>query len=537
MILRDYQQQAINDIYSAWNSGARNVLLRLDTGSGKTVIFTKIVADFKGPAMAIAHRGEIVCQISLALCREQVPHNIIAPLKIIREIVKVHMIEIGQSFYSPQSTRCVASVDTLLRRSDIDYGKFGLIIQDEAHHVLRQNKWGKAAKLFPNALGLYPTATPLRADGHGLGRHAAGIIDTIVYGPNMRELIEMGYLTEYRIFCPRSDLDLSTVSITASGDYSLPKLRTATHKSHITGDVVENYLRIAKGKLGITFAVDLESAADITKRYKDAGVKAEIISSKTPDSLRCDIMRRFRNRQIMQLVNVDLLGEGVDVPALEVVTMARATQSYSLYSQQFGRALRPMVGKERAIIIDHVDNVLRHNLPDADRIWSLDSKERKFNSEDEVKRLPLKTCLKCFAVYPRLESNCPHCKYRNVPLKRSTPAEVDGDLCELDAEVLQALRSSVAKVYDAPRVPQNINNIAQLAVIKNHRLRKEAIIKLKDTISQWAGYHKAVKRDDSYIYKRFYHTFGIDVLSAQVLNTKDATQLQEKITKDMEIMK
>lgn len=76
------------------------------------------------------------------------------------------------------------------------------------------------------------------------------------------------------------------------------------------------------------------------------------------------ILRRFKARELTVLVNVDLFGEGFDLPATEVVSMARPTMSYALYVQQFSLALRLMDGKTEAIIIDHVGNVRRHGLPD-----------------------------------------------------------------------------------------------------------------------------------------------------------------------------
>src|SRR6185437_5975157 len=323
MILRPYQEDVLTKIYSAWNNGARNVLAQLATGGGKTVLLAKIIKDNDGMAIAIAHRVELVSQISLTLARHGISHNIIAQKPAIREICALHLTEVGRSYYDPLSRKCVvAGVDTLIKMNNEPlFKKINLVIQDEAHHVLRDNKWGKAAALFPNARGFYPTATPVRADGRGLGRHADGIIDEMVLGCPMRELINLGFLTDYRIFAPPSDLDLTEVPISASGDYSPPKLRHAVHKSHITGDVVSHYKRIADGKLGVTFAVDIKAATEIAEEFRKQDVTAEVISSKTPDLLRASIMRKFRNREILQIVNVDLLGEGVDVPAIEVVSM------------------------------------------------------------------------------------------------------------------------------------------------------------------------------------------------------------------------
>jgi superfamily II DNA or RNA helicase len=112
-------------------------------------------------------------------------------------------------------------------------------------------------------------------------------------------------------------------------------------------------LRLAPGKLGVTFDTDVDSATETAAAFRAAGVPAEVVSAKTPDALRAQILRRFKNREILQLVNVDLFGEGFDLPAIEVVSFARATESFALYCQQFGRALRLMLAAAAAAV--HAD--------------------------------------------------------------------------------------------------------------------------------------------------------------------------------------
>jgi len=528
MVLRDYQTDLIKKIYESWQRGNKNVLLQLPTGAGKTFIFTKIMADFSDYAIAIAHRSEIVCQISLALARWGIKHNLLVPSKIAKEIIRVHVKELGTSFFTQNSKYAIASVDSLLKKTDFNFNKIRLVIQDEAHHVLIKNKWGKAASLFPNAIGLYPTATPIRADGYGLGRFYDGIMDDLISGPSMRYLIEQGYLTDYKIFCPPSDINLINVKLSANGDYNNFQLRNATHESHITGDVVEQYLKKANGKLGVTFAVDIKSAIEIANKFKANGVNAEVITSKTPDSLRYDIMKRFKDRQILQLVNVDLLGEGVDVPALEVVSMARATQSFALYAQQFGRALRPLPGKDKAIIIDHVGNVMRHNVPDCDRTWSLASNRDRTNSNTD-KKILITTCKNCFGVYARILSYCPYCQCKKVTAERSTPEQVDGDLTELNIDVLTKSRERINRIDGAPLIPHGANNIVRLSIIKNHKLRQESQFALREVIANWAGIMKHKNYSDAEIYKLFFINFGVDIATAQTLNTKKANELKTKL--------
>lgn len=530
MLLRDYQKEIVAQIYAAWQAGHRNVCTQLATGAGKTVIFSKIISEYVGYSIAIAHRVELVSQISLTLARAGIPHNIIAQRSAIRDIVNIHVLETGNSYYRPNARACVAGVDTLIRLPYNTgwFNRIGLVVQDEGHHPLKNNKWGAAAELFPAAVGLYPTATPTRADGRGLGRAADGIMDTLIVGISMRELIDMGYLTEYRIFAPPSNVDLSEVKISAGGDYSPEPLRKAVHKSTITGDVVAHYLKIAPGKLGVTFAVDIEAATEITAEFRRNGVKAELITGKTPDIIRTKIMRKFRNREIMQLVNVDLLGEGVDVPAIEVVSFARPTQSVGLYTQQFGRGLRPLEGKTHAIIIDHVGNVHRHGLPDAPRQWTLDRRERRSRMKpDDV--TPVKTCIKCLFVYTRTRLECPNCGHYSPPANRSSPEFVDGDLTELDPAVLRRLRGEIDRIDGTPRIPGGMIGIVALSIAKQHRERQQAQESLRNEIALWAGYRRDAGLSDREIYREFYLLHKIDIATAQTLNAKDATRLKDKI--------
>lgn len=528
--LRDFQQDVKQQVLYAWGSGARNVLAVLPTGGGKTVVFANILAEHAGPCVAIAHRQEIVTQISLALARNGVRHRVIGPKAIASACTALHLIELKRNYIDPTNRVAVAGVDTLIRMPPNDpwFKQVGLVVQDEAHHLLANNKWGKAQALFANARGLGVTATPCRADGNGLGSHADGVMDAMVQGPDMRSLIDAGWLTEYRIFAPTSDLNLVDVPLSASGDFSPPKLAAAVHKSHIVGDVVQHYLRIAPGKLGVTFAVDVNSATDIAKEYRGAGVPAEVVSAKTPDGLRAATLRRFRNREVLQLVNVDLFGEGFDLPAIEVVSMARPTQSYALFAQQFGRALRPMEGKEHAIIIDHVGNVHRHGLPDRPRAWSLDRREKSTRGTKPT--IPIKTCPNCTSAYEAFLKHCPYCKFEPIPQGRATPAEVDGDLQELTPDALAALRAAIDQPPTFPfsAAPEVIG-----AIKKRHREKTEVQTILRGAMAAWGG--AQTQRTDAVavaeLQRKFFHTFGIDVLSAQALGRKDAEELLGRVTK------
>lgn len=564
--LRAYQTQGKADIFAEWAKGHRNVLFKSPTGSGKTVLFADVVRTVDCAAAVIAHRKELVSQMSLALAREGVRHRVIGPDNLRRNCVALHMDRLGRSFYDPGARVGVCGVDTLVNKDaakDPWFTQVGLWVMDEAHHVLRENKWGRAVEMFPNAQGLGVTATPARADGKGLGRDADGAMDVMVYGPEMRDLIDWGYLTPYKIFTPPSDVDYSQVTVTATGDYSPVKLRAAVHASDaIVGDVVQQYLKIARGKLGITFAVDVEAAQDLAQGYRAAGVPAEVITAETPDLLRSAILRRFERREVLQLVNVDLFGEGFDLPAIEVVSMVRKTESWPLFVQQFGRALRLMVapelaarwedftpeqrrahiaasGKPHALIIDHVGNVFRHGVPDAPRFDTLDARERRSTGPSDA--IPTRICPNnkvggvenqaCGRTYERALKCCPYCGHTPEPASRSAPEYVDGDLFELDPAVLAAMRGEVARIDGAPRIPQGLSAPAAANVVKQHNERFRAQQELRTVLNLWGGWQQAQGHDLSYAWRLFFLTFGIDTLSAQALGRADAQALMQRVQK------
>jgi superfamily II DNA or RNA helicase len=512
-------------------------MIVLPTGAGKTITAADLIHYMRVPTMVVAHRQELVSQLSLAIAREGVVHNIIAPKNVIKNIVRKHMNELGRTYYNSQSQVHTAGVDTLIRR-DTNFSNIKLWIQDEAHHVVKGNKWHKTRLMFPNAVGLGVTATPLRADGKGLGLHADGIFTKMIVGPNMRQLINEGYLTDYRIFAPETNIDLSQVNITSGGDYSQRKLSAAMHKSTITGDIVKHYKKLADGKLGVTFTVDVEAATEVARAYNEAGIRAEVICSKTSDFARSAILESFRQHKISQVVNVDLIGEGFDFPAIEVVSFGRPTESYGLYCQQFGRSLRILEGKEKAIIIDHVGNALRFGVPDLGREWTLDRREKRLSGPRNLAEM-VKVCASCTGVFERFRVKCPYCGFVPEPSARSKPEFVDGDLKELDVVAMMGLRTQIAAVdmsalqYQESLLRKRVPLIGVKANVKRHLERQEAQRVLRESLAWWGAHQRVAGYSDSESYRRFYLQFGVDVMSAQALGAREASELNVAVNANM----
>lgn len=528
--LRPYQTKLKHDIYGAWDSRAANVLAVLPTGGGKTRTVADMVAEINEPAAIIAHRQELVGQLSVALARERVRHGIVAPPSVVRDIVKLQIDEVGASYYDPNARTKVAGVDTLVRLPESDpwLPQVRRWVQDEAHHVQADNKWGKAARMFPNAWGLGVTATPVRADKKGLGRSHGGVMDVMVEGPQMQELMELGFLTPYDVACCPSDVDYSEVRTGSTGDYSAKGLRDAVHKSNrIVGDVVDAYLKHAAGKRGITFAVDVEEATKLAQRYNERGVRAAVIHGAMHDLERIKLMRQFRAGQLLQLCNCDILGEGVDVPAVEVVSMARKTLSYSLFAQQFGRMLRPFEGKLRGLLIDHVGNFVFHKPPNKRRIWTLEGAMKMARKKDDI---PMRECPSCTRPYERFFPACPHCGFAVEPAGRSAPEQVEGDIFLLDQAVIDAMMADTTPVLRVPigARPEVLGRLQRL-----HQEKTHAQHTLREAISLWGGYATAEGLDIRTAQKKFWHVFGVDVLTAQALGAREAAELEQRVRGDL----
>jgi DNA repair protein RadD len=526
IILRDDQRLLKSGVEADWAIGHRNVLAVLPTGGGKSVVVSDLAKDGAAVGMAqaiVAHRNELVSQMSIHIANRGIAHRIVGSDATIAQITRLHRETYnGQSFINPSALTGVVGVDTLLHRREslADWAhKIDRFYIDEAHHVLKTNKWGKAVELFDRAHGLGVTASPERPDGMGLGFDNDGVFNSMVIGPTMRELINLGALCDYKIVCPQSDFIMNESDVGASGEFSQKKVKEKADKSHIVGDVVDAYRRYAMGKQAICFAPDVENGAKIAARFNEAGIRAAFLCGETPLPVREKFVKEFKAGVLAVLVNVDLFDEGFDVPACEVVIMARPTASLVKFLQQFGRALRTAFGKEYGLIIDHVSNVKRHKLPDRQRWWDLERREKRGKKEKDPDDLELATCKSCSQPYEPYLAACPHCgAVPPLPTVRERNIDmVEGDLMLLDFDVLNKMRQLT--VLESPgsvgaRVAQAIGGTLAKASINKQLEKIAAQERVSGAIAQWAAIERLKGLHDNEIHRKFYLTTGVDVLGA-----------------------
>ena len=406
MALRSYQELAIVQVRGAFAQHSK-VLLVMPTGSGKTVVFSEIcrLASTKGNSVLIlVHRRELVTQASDKLTKAGVKHGIIAA-----------------GFDPSDHPVQVASVQTLIRRLNSADFTPDLIIIDEAHHAVA-GSWDKIIGRFPNAKIIGVTATPARLDGRGLGSH----FSTLVSGPSVKQLTELGFLSRHRVFAPPVIADLKGVR-TRAGDYASDQLSEAMNRPTITGDAIAHYRKRADGLPAIAFCCSVAHATSVCASFNAAGYRAKLVTGNMPMEERDEAISGLADGRTQVLCSVDVVSEGTDVPAVSAAILLRPTQSEALYLQQVGRILRPQPGKI-AIVLDHVGSTLKHGFVDDVRAWSLDSKPKRQRKDEPA--VQVRQCPECFSAF-KPQPVCPMCGHEFPVKERRQLTQREGELREM----------------------------------------------------------------------------------------------------------
>ena len=352
--LFDYQEDMKERIEKALRLH-RSVMAQMPTGTGKTYLLAALVGLFlKEKVWVVVHRRELVSQIKDTLER-------FFP---------------SQKFTSIK----VTSIQWLSKHYREMEEKPGLIVIDEAHHALAET-YAKVMNAYPKAKKLGLTATPCRLNGKGF----TDLFDTLLCSWSVEKFIAEGRLSLYDYYSikPDSAAQLLIDSLQkrgADGDYQQKELNEVMDVKPSLERLCLTIKEYVPGKKGIVYAISIQHAEHIAEFYRENGIKAVAISSKTPLAERQELIGRFKSSSLSPslnstsddievLVSVDLFSEGFDCPDVEFIQLARPTLSLAKYMQMVGRGLRVAEGKEYCVILDNVGLYKRFGLPSVDRDW------------------------------------------------------------------------------------------------------------------------------------------------------------------------
>lgn len=367
-------------------------------------------------------------------------------------------------------------VQTLTRRVDkLDVPD--LILVDEAHHALARS-YQNILNKFPKAIVLLFTATPHRTGRVQLDQ----IADDIIVGQSIHELTEKGFLAPFRYFQPPGDFDSSLLKRGSTGDFTNDSMQQAM-STKIFGHIVKQYKRIAPGMQAVVYTYSIDSAIKIAAEFNSEGISAVEVDGTTSKEKRAVAVRKFRDQEIKILVNVNLFTEGVDLPNVDCVIMARPTASLALYLQFSMRCLNPRPGKT-AIIIDHANNFKSFGYPDDDRDWKKAIKSGTQKSKTLLKDpgMSIVTCDYCFAVVKASEVKDGKCPICGKPIKVHEAKPIS------DVDLVEATRERKARIKQIIQ-DQVMTNIVDKPVSELKSLSElQAYARLHGYKPGWAWY-------------------------------------------------
>ena len=416
----------------------QSVMVQMPTGTGKTILLAEVVKSEKGKVKnpdgvkseerrvknpcvwIVVHRRELVEQIEKTLAKQLdssffTLHSSLNPL---------------DSSLTPLPSSLpprVFSIQWLSKHYHELEEKPSLIIIDEAHHAVAKT-YKEVMDAYPEARKLGLTATPCRLNRRGF----TDLFDVLLQSWSVKKFIADGWLSLYDYMSIREDSDdwrvvSSLKKRGADGDFSLNEMSEKLNVLPSIERLCDTILRYAPDKKGITYAIDIDHAERIAQYYREHGLNAVAISSKTPPEERKQLIEWFKNTNCHEspedsntnyhelptnlstnchelerdlntnshelfsncrqfkiqkfkigfadnsklkiLITVDLFGEGFDCPDVEFIQLARPTLSLSKYLQQVGRGMRVFDGKKYCLILDNVGLYRLFGLPSDDRDW------------------------------------------------------------------------------------------------------------------------------------------------------------------------
>ena len=393
--LFDYQEDMKERIEKAFESH-QSVMVQMPTGTGKTILLAEVVKSEKlkvknpdgekseklkgkNPCVwIVVHRRELVEQIKETLAKQ-------LDSSLFTFHFSLHLDFSLLTFHS--SLIKVFSIQWLSKHYHELEEKPSLIIIDEAHHAVAKT-YKEVMDAYPEAKKLGLTATPCRLTKRGF----TDLFDVLLQSWSVKKFIADGWLSLYDYMSIREDsedwrLVNSLKKRGADGDFSLREMSEKLNVQPSIERLCDTVMRYAANKKGITYAIDIAHAEHIAEAYRQHGIKAVAISSKTSIEERKKIIERFKKtsvgdrygnscyasleqtNDIQVLVNVDLFGEGFDCPDVEFIQLARPTLSLAKYLQQVGRGMRVFEGKKYCLILDNVGLYRLFGLPSDDRDW------------------------------------------------------------------------------------------------------------------------------------------------------------------------
>ena len=366
-----------------------SICAQLSTGGGKTVVFTELVRVLDSKTLILVDSEDLVNQT-------------VSTFK--KQGLDVGCIVAGNK-QIPSNKVIVAMVKSLWnRRNKIPVFEYCVI--DECHIW----EFNKIFSHLGNCKRIGFTATPVRLKRYKVDDEFSEVetmsqwYDDIVCGKPISWLMENGYLipekNEY------IDFDSSGLKTDASGEFTASSLKEVFQSENYTDSLRNTFDKLCDGKKTMIFTSSTETNLLYSKLFFDKNVKTyDSVNNSTNE--REGIVEWFRNTSDAVLINTGCFTKGFDVCDVEVILMARATKSLSLWIQIAGRGARKTtkIEKPNFLLIDGGNNNEEHGIFSFDRDW----RKIFFDRQRKSYLKEFYECLECGFNFEKKDKKCPEC--------------------------------------------------------------------------------------------------------------------------------
>lgn len=353
--LRDYQQEAVNNVLGFFRKRNEPAVVVLPTGAGKSLVIAELARIAKGRVLVLAHVKELVEQNYEKYRSYDLPAGIFSA-------------SLGKKDWDQKAI--FGSVQSVARAPEDFFENFSLLVIDECHRVAEEGSTQyqeviqKLQERNPNLFILGLTATPYRL---GLGwiyeySHSGELktdkkrfFKRCVYELPLSYMVKNRYLTNpVKVDIPVTSYDFSALEM-KEGVYSTSEIEEILRtQNRLTPLIIANIVDITEKfqRQGVMiFSASVKHAEEILG-YLPKG-QAKLVVGDTDQKERSQIVNEFKEKKFKYLVNVSVLTTGFDAPHVDVIAILRPTESNSLYQQIVGRGLRLSSDKKDCFILDY----------------------------------------------------------------------------------------------------------------------------------------------------------------------------------------
>ena len=396
--LRPYQRDIVEGVE---NSNSPRQLIIAGTGTGKTFMAANVIKRALAvgkKTLFFTHRNTLLTQSFSEFAQLDLPLSFISSGSRVDLTQPVQLVSLQTVAYWSNSDL-----------NELKF-KFDQVIFDECHIT----NWFTIAQFFCPPLPEKPpfkviglTATPWRRSKY---ESLADYYQTPHVAPLPGVLMAQGFLSPF-VYFTINKIERKNLKIEKNGEYEKPGQKAQVNTPEYIDKVIAEWVRLAKGRPTIVFAVDIEHAHAIASLFSQAGIPAAAVDGTMSLKERKKKYQQLENEQILILVSCEALSEGFNVKKVSAVILFRLTTSRAKYFQQIGRGARLWPGKSNCLVLDAV------GLIDGEKFGFLEDLTEEdfaiFESEQRpsFSHSPKKTCENCSAMVPAGLRVCSYCNH------------------------------------------------------------------------------------------------------------------------------